>query len=253
MKLHAFILSPQDAAQVAVSKVGGSIHISDESLIKQWSLVLRFVSGERILLYFNETEEAECEFVRLSKNEAELVVVRRGNNAAASALAVGPKVRAYVSLIKGDRFDLIIQKLAELGVHTLVPVVAERSIKRTINMERSFEIAREAAEQSMCSRVMKIEEPLAVLEAIADAKNVCDGGIVFAHKTEVMRAVPHILSALKSSKAIRGFFVGPEGGFSDEEVSEFLTSGLECVSLGQTMLRAETAAIVCAFAVMTTK
>jgi 16S rRNA (uracil1498-N3)-methyltransferase len=247
MKVHAFIVNEEIGKKLAKASAGHSLFVDDESLVKQWSLVLRFVPGEQVLLYFNEGMEALCEFVRVTKQDAELVIGEVRKNTAASALA-GKEVRAYVSLIKGDRFDMVIQKVAELGVHTLVPVISERSIKRSLNMERSYEIAREAAEQSMCARVMVITEPMTVSEAIDDAQKACDAGVVLAHIPEGTKEMPNIASVWKKGKGARGFFVGPEGGFSDEEVSTFMSAGVEFVTLGSTVLRAETAAIVSAFA-----
>jgi 16S rRNA (uracil1498-N3)-methyltransferase len=62
--------------------------------------------------------------------------------------------------------------------------------------------------------------------------------------------MPDISSVWKRGKGTRGFFIGPEGGFSDEEVGVFLSAGIEFVTLGPTVLRAETAAIVSAFAAL---
>lgn len=249
MKTHAFIVNEEIGKKLSHAKAGQSLFIDDESLVKQWSLVLRFVPSEQVLLYFGEGMEALCEFTRVTKQNAELIVGEVRKNTAASALKAHP-VRAYVSLIKGDRFDLVIQKLAEIGVQTLVPVIAERSIKRALNMERSYEIAREAAEQSMCARVMEIAEPMSVSESIEDALKFCDGGVVLAHIPEGEKDLPNVSSAWKSKKGTRGFFIGPEGGFTDEEVGEFLTAGIEFATLGPTVLRAETASIVSAFAAL---
>lgn len=254
MKIHAFIASSGLDTELAAHSEGAVVAVHDENLVRQWGSVLRFEVGEQILLFYNDGLEALCSIDSISRREATLRIERKNPNTTASVLERRP-VRAYIALLKGDRFEEVAQKLAEIGVSTLIPLVAERSIKRSANLERLSSIAKEASEQSMNARPMRIEPPMTVSDAVSDAIARCVGGVVAAHVpslsedgTAISKAT-HIFEAWnKDIVGTRALFVGPEGGFSDGEVEVMSKNNVVFASLGPTVLRAETAAIVAAIA-----
>lgn len=254
MKIHAFIAPSGLDTELAAHSEGATVVVHDENLVRQWGSVLRFEVGEKIMLFYNDGLEALCSIESISRREATLTIEKKNPNATASVLERRP-VRAYVALLKGDRFEEVAQKLAEIGVASLVPLVAERSIKRSANLDRLTIIAREASEQSMNARPMRIEPPMTIADALIDAVVRCVGGVVAAHVpslssegTATAGAV-HVFEAWnKDVVGTRAVFVGPEGGFSDSEVDAMTQSNVRFVSLGPTVLRAETAAIACALA-----
>jgi 16S rRNA (uracil1498-N3)-methyltransferase len=254
MKIHAFIASSGLDTELAAHSEGATVVVHDENLVRQWGSVLRFEVGEKIMLFYNDGLEALCSIQSLSRREAALQIEKKNPNQTASVLERRP-VRAYVALLKGDRFEEVAQKLAEIGVSSLVPLVAERSIKRSANLERLTAIAKEASEQSMNARPMRIEPPMAMTDALADAAARCVGGVVAAHVPSLSSegtataAAVHVFEAWnKDIVGTRAIFVGPEGGFSDGEVGVLSRGTVRFVSLGPTVLRAETAAIACALA-----
>lgn len=254
MKIHAFIAPVELSEELSAGSEGSSVVVRDENLVRQWGTVLRFEVGEKILLFYKDSLEAHCVIESLSRREISLIIEKKASNQTVSLLESKP-IRAYVALLKGDRFEEVAQKLAEIGVSTLIPLVADRSIKRSANLDRLNSIAKEASEQSMNARPMKLEEPLTVENALPDAKAKCSGGIVVAHVPSLSTdgtatsSAPHIFEAWnKDSSGIRAIFVGPEGGFSDTEVELMTQSGVRFASLGPTVLRAETAAVVAAVA-----
>ena len=146
---------------------------------------------------------------------------------------------------KGDRADWMVEKLSELGVAEFVPLAAARSVvlpggrgKR----DRWLRIATEAAKQSRRAGVMRVGE-LTKLEA---ALGACDRPWFLA--TEAAAAPVGIRQALDSVEPGTGLcaFIGPEGGWADEELRLFAAAGAVAVRLTDTILRVETAAVAVA-------
>ena len=145
--------------------------------------------------------------------------------------APAPELVVAFALVKGNRPELVVQKLTEIGIDRIVPFVAERSIVRwdddKVDQQhtRLRTIAREAAMQSRRSRLPEVE-PVVAFAGVATRD-----GAVLADRDGVPPSLrrPTVL-------------IGPEGGWSDSERA----CGLGSITLGPTVLRAETAAIVAA-------
>ena len=147
-------------------------------------------------------------------------------------------ITAIISLIKSDKFELILQKLTELGVKRIVPYNAQRSIvkekKSEKKLERYKKILTEASEQ--CHR-----------NFIPEIVNAIDFKDIDKYMSEINliayeKETPGVKSDLKDKKSIT-FVIGPEGGFTEREYQSFVDKGFKSVSLGKRILRAETAAI----------
>src|SRR5579864_7458911 len=185
------------------------------------------------------------------------VVVRRGRIVSIAATRVefelGEAVPAastvnvtlLLAIFKFDRLEWAIEKCTELGVSRIVPVIARRtdahlaaaSAKR---VERWRRIARQAAEQSRRSLPPEIPAPIKLPEAAGLAGNL---RIVFA-ESEQQTSLPDVLASRPpATEAEVLLSVGPEGGWTEEELNLFQKSGWLSASLGSTVLRAETAAI----------
>ncbi len=155
---------------------------------------------------------------------------------------VSLSVTLYASLLKGKKFDLVVQKAAELGCARVVPVVTERTVpdvgeKEARRLERWNRIAAEAAKQCMRPDVPGVGRVLDFAGALAEAP----GARIIAHPDGGTSA-RHI----RASGAGRelSLLVGPEGGFSEHEIHAARAKGWQVMSFGSTQLRAETAAIV---------
>ncbi|MCC6345952.1 MAG: 16S rRNA (uracil(1498)-N(3))-methyltransferase [Nitrospirales bacterium] len=159
----------------------------------------------------------------------------------------------FQGILKGEKMDLVIQKTTELGIREIIPVISERClVKETRKVERWRRIAEEAAEQCGRAVVPLIREPVE-LSGAGEERNT--RGLIFweqggmplhealaeagRHDAEAGRA-----EAGPASPALLSLFIGPEGGFSREEVEREETRGLVRTTLGKRILRAETAAIV---------
>src|SRR3989344_1191072 len=144
------------------------------------------------------------------------------------------KILLCQAVIKKDNFEWIVQKCTELGVEEFVPLIAERSEKKNLNIERLRVIGKEAAEQSGRAFITKIHEPVTLEDALAGTKN---DSIVF----DASGSPLHNSSAIIHNSC--SVFIGPEGGWSERELELFKQRGVKIFSLGNATLRAETAAI----------
>jgi 16S rRNA (uracil1498-N3)-methyltransferase len=177
-------------------------------------------------------------------------------------------ITLLLAVFKFDRMEWAIEKCTELNVTTIVPVIAQRTEKHLAvaadkRVERWRRIAREAAEQSRRIAPPKIADPVKLQEALAklNERNIsavipsedsgpnretcgqlgCDLRIVLA-ETESEATLSEVLRARDNVTSL-ALAVGPEGGWTAEELQDFATSQWLAASLGDTILRAETAAI----------
>ena len=157
--------------------------------------------------------------------------------------ATAAKITLALAVFKFDRMEWAIEKCTELGVAHIVPVIAQRTdvhlaaatIKRT---ERWRRIARQAAEQSRRAAPPEIAAPVELPEALGLRGEV---RIVLA-ESEAKALLRDVLESLTQEAEIV-LAVGPEGGWTIEELQSFQQAGWTSASLGRTVLRAETAAI----------
>jgi len=161
-----------------------------------------------------------------------------GDEVASTAL---PYVTVYLSIFKFDRLEWALEKLTELGVSSIRPMIAQRTEQHLAKaapkrVERWRKLAREAAQQARRIAPPEIADPLALKKAIAEEK---ESRIVLAEAEEELL----LKAALAACEAPLALAFGPEGGWSEAEIELFKASGWKAASLGHTILRAETAAI----------
>ncbi|WP_110462035.1 16S rRNA (uracil(1498)-N(3))-methyltransferase [Ruminiclostridium sufflavum] len=158
------------------------------------------------------------------------------------------KVTLYQGLPKADKMDLIIQKCVELGVNAIVPVITERCISK-INTDKDAKnkvsrwqkIALEAAKQSDRGIVPKIFMPVRFSEAVelASKSNLS----VIPYEKESSTGFKAIVSKCFAVETA-SIFIGPEGGYTEQEIQLAESKGIKKLTLGPRILRTETAGIV---------
>lgn len=159
------------------------------------------------------------------------------------------QIAVLLSVIKFDRMEWAIEKLTELGVARVIPVVARRTEPHLAaaaqkRAERWRRIALEASEQSRRIQAPDILAPCKLREAAtleADCK-------LLLNENESAIRVREALSAEREAKSV-ALAIGPEGGWTEEEIQSLEADGWRSVSLGASILRAETAAITATAAV----
>lgn len=242
MRLHRFF------STIPLPKAGEFI-ITDENLLNQWRNVLRLEAGSRVILFDGSGDEALCELRTLSKKEATALVLEYREG-----LKPPREVTLFLSLIKRDNFELVLEKATELGVSRIVPVEAARSEKKGINRERSEKILREAAEQSGRATVPILDEAISLQDVFKkyqiplvafDPRGDRNAREYFnALDCSASHQVPDLMHDSSSPGFGVGILIGPEGGFTEDELALFPAHSTPVVTTGPTILRAETAAVV---------
>lgn len=152
-----------------------------------------------------------------------------------------PQITVYLSIFKFDRFEWALEKLTELGVSHVVPMIAQRTEEHLAKaaakrVERWRKIARESSQQARRIAPPEIVDPVALKKAIQQEQG---SRIVLSESEEHIS----LKSALNDCAPPLALAFGPEGGWSDAELELFNAAGWKPASLGHTILRAETAAI----------
>jgi 16S rRNA (uracil1498-N3)-methyltransferase len=160
-------------------------------------------------------------------------------NSAKSEAELKTKIILAQSLPKSKKMDFIVQKCTELGVSEIIPVVSERSVAKGEKSGRWQKIAKEAAEQSGRALIPKISA-LTDFQSLLKKKNEFDLALIpwELEKTNKLKAILQ-----NSSPKNIIILIGPEGGFSSQEIEQAKAAGFIPVSLGKRILRAETAGL----------
>lgn len=221
-----------------------------QAVAHQVRSVLRMRPGEHIALLDGSGWEYEVELTALTRDQATGQVV--GWKQVTGEAAVW--ITLYPALLKKDNFELVLQKGTELGVSAFVPLETERTIVKLEgelkpNKANRWErILTESVEQSGRGRVPELYPPAKLADALPQlpghdlslAFSTGGGGYSLRSIFGGLGYVPRSVALL----------VGPEGGFSPEEVAMLTQAGAYPVTLGPRVLRAETAAVVAAALVM---
>lgn len=157
--------------------------------------------------------------------------------------AEGTRLILVLAVFKFDRFEWALEKCTELGVSRVVPVIARRTDAHLAQaagkrVERWRKIVREAAEQSRRVAVPEIAEPRKLKQALATEAAIRS----VLSETEKFTTLREVVETNEEADSL-ALAIGPEGGWSEEELKAFADSGWIAASLGGTILRAETAAI----------
>ena len=209
--------------------------------------VLRLRPGARVLLWDGAGTEHEALIRAYDGGVAAMTVVRSYRPERESSLAV----TLAQAVSKGDKMDWIVEKSTELGVACVAPFFSWHTVPRFAGdkgarrRERWEKIAAAAARQSGRTRVPEIREPDG-FDAVLTRDWQCDARLLFWEGPSG-RGLSSLRGELGSLQSVL-VMVGPEGGFSEEEVERAAARGFHTVGLGRRILRTETAAVaaVCA-------
>jgi 16S rRNA (uracil1498-N3)-methyltransferase len=207
--------------------------------------VLRLQPGDEVYVFDGAGKEFRCAVREFSRDGAALEVLEEVEPARPESPL---KLTLGIALLKGEKFDLVVQKATELGASRIVPIATSRADVRIRNgddtkrkLTRWQRIALEAAKQCGRARLMEIAEPVGFRDLIDRPGEEGELRLMFAERNgtsfaEVGRNPPP--DSVKLSALI-----GPEGGWADEEFELAREAGWQIVTLGGRTLRAETAAI----------
>ena len=137
-----------------------------------------------------------------------------------------------------DRFEWFLEKATEIGIHEITPIICEHSERKVVKNERFDKIIQSAMKQSLQYFLPKLNEPISFKEFIHLQH---DGNLYIAHCEETEKK---LLKEVIQPKKKYTLLIGPEGDFSEREIKTALENNYIPVSLGNTRLRTETAAVV---------
>ena len=207
--------------------------------VKHISKVLRCKIGEKLEICDKDNSEYICEITDINKEQVDLDIIEKREIKRESDL----KVKLYQGLPKSTKMELILQKLTEVGVDEIILVSTKRSVvkvddkKEGKKIERWERIMYEAAKQSKRGKIPKLRGILSFKEALEDMKNNDMNICPYENERTVS-----IKSAIEGADINSiGIFVGPEGGFEDEEIAQAENCGAQAITLGRRILRTETA------------
>lgn len=233
--MHHFFTDPQNVYEKEVIITGNDVnHMKN---------VLRIKPGELVKISDGNGTEYECSVNRYESENAILNIL----NSFKSNSELSSKIYLFQGLPKSDKMELIIQKAAELGAYKVIPVTTKRAVvkldpkKAAKKVERWNAISLSAAKQSGRSMIPEVEQVMSFSEALQYAKQM--DLILFPYElAEGMSVTKEIISTIKPNQKI-GVFIGPEGGFEEEEVRKAEEIGAHPITLGKRILRTETAGL----------
>ena len=227
----------------------GEVFVESLQIVHQLTKVLRMKPGEVIIFFNGDGYDYPAEIIMYVKNGLRCIVREKIKNIKESSKSLV----LHQSLIKKDHMELVLEKATEIGISEFRPCISVRSIKKDFPMERGKKIIREAAEQSGRAIVPLLFEPVSFSDSLQYVQSVSGLGVIFHPDTDDTNDLPAFFEILKKShRSSIHLFIGPEGGFTEEELKDAKMKDFFFVSLFPTILRAETAAIVFSGIVATT-
>ncbi len=233
--MHRFFVDNCSALQDNIIITG-----SDVNHIKN---VLRLKCGEHILISDGSGTDYECSISDMDED----MITARIEDVFKNAAELPVSITLFQGMPKSDKLELIIQKSVELGVKEIIPVITKRSVvkiddkKAGKKIERYNSIAESAGKQSGRGIIPEVKNFMTFKQAIEYAKKL-DMNIIPYEEAKGMEYSRQVIKEIKKHKSL-GIFIGPEGGFAKEEVEIATSIGAKCITLGNRILRTETAGL----------
>ena len=233
--MQHFFVSPEQVKEGKIYVEGGDVnHMKN---------VLRMKTGEELTVNDGEGSQYLC---AVESYEADMAVLKiLGKKQDESELA--SKIYLFQGLPKQDKMELIVQKSVELGAYQVIPVATKRAVvkldakKAKKKVERWQQIAVSAAKQAGRGIIPAVGEVCTYAQALKYAEKL-DVALIPYELAEGMEETKQIIAEIRPGQSV-GIFIGPEGGFEEEEVALAMKTGANPVTLGKRILRTETAGL----------
>lgn len=231
MRLHRFYVNKPLGEEIVVENVDSGKEC-EKKLLHQWTHVFRYTSGDEVFLFSSVTPGKDFLYrlSSISKQAISLAPVSSVPN-----LLPARNVTLVMALVKKDTFETIVRQATELGVSRIIPVTASRSEKKNLNFERLSAISIEASEQSGRGSIPEITAILSFDEAVT----ATDGSTRILGSLAGQPAQSYTEHQDKNLS----LWIGPEGGWTDDEEKLAHENGIIPVKLTETVLKADTAAV----------
>jgi 16S rRNA (uracil1498-N3)-methyltransferase len=213
--------------------------------------VLRLNRGDEVFVFDGYGREYQCRFDKVENQRAVLEIVEALSDEVESPL----HLTLAQALAKGEKFDLVVQKATELGVSRIVPIASEHADLKLNReqaekkVERWQRISLEALKQCGRRRLVEISKPLTLTDFLnasreQASRSESQSAVIYFNERGGL-LIEEALDKLVDKGAVMAL-IGPEGGWSDEEIELLNERGCLALTLGRRVLRTETAAIVAA-------
>jgi 16S rRNA (uracil1498-N3)-methyltransferase len=230
--MHRFFVNKENIKKDIILVTGDDVkHIKN---------VLRLKSGDTIELCDGESNDYIVSITEISKNYVKCNIVEKYKSKSEPPI----EVLLYQGLPKSAKMDLIVQKVVELGVTEIVPVITERTVvkinedsKEKKKLERWQKISLEAAKQSKRGMIPRIHNIISFDEMIEILKT--ENNILVPYENETKLSIKEALKEYKNGKV--NIVIGPEGGFEESEIIKLKDINANIITLGPRILRTETA------------
>lgn len=206
--------------------------------------VLRMKVGEKIIISNGQGNDFYC-IIESECNDEVVAFIKESKE---TDTELKGKLYLFQGIPKKDKMELIIQKAVELGVYEIIPVMTKRTVvkledrkKELKKLERWQAIATSAAKQSGRGIIPVIKDTMSFKEAVLYSSNL-NLNVIPYENAENMAKTKEIISAIEATNSI-GVFIGPEGGFEEDEVNFASSNGITPITLGRRILRTETAGL----------
>ncbi|MDA0986245.1 MAG: RsmE family RNA methyltransferase [Bacteroidetes bacterium] len=202
------------------------------------SRVLRKSIGELIWVVNGSGVAIKSEITKIDKSKIECKIISTHLNCNEAELEI---TLAFALLKNPSRVDFIIEKCTELGGFSFQPFISNRTISKNDKIKRWQQIALSSMKQSSRCRLPLIKNCIDYNELISTSENF-DLKIIPHEKTDQLKNINELFLSSKNYKKIL-IAIGPEGGFTDNEIESAVKNNFKTISLGLRRLRSETAAI----------
>lgn len=238
--MYHFFVEPSQIGEKDVVITGADVnHIKN---------VIRLKPGDEISVSNGiDGRDYRCGIVAITENEVqcELRFIKE------DGVELPAKVYLFQGLPKGDKMELIIQKMVELGVYEIIPVAMQRCVVKLDDKKAKAKIARwqgiaeAAAKQSKRGIVPQIHAVMSYKEALAYAADMDCRLVPYEMEESLdgasgMAGTKKLIETIKPGQSV-AIFIGPEGGFEDSEIQNAISQGMKPITLGKRILRTETA------------
>ncbi len=232
--MHHFFVTPEQINARSVRITGGDVnHIRN---------VLRMQPGEQITVSDGaDGKEYRCELAEIGEN----CIMAKIMWAEEIGAELPSQICLFQGLPKGDKMELIIQKAVELGAAKIVPMATKRAVvrldakKEEAKRKRWNAIAESAAKQSKRGIVPEVTRVMTFAEAVEYAAGF-DKKLIPYELAEGMERTRGLIAGIAPGESV-AVFIGPEGGFDEQEIELARAAGVQPLTLGRRILRTETA------------
>ena len=203
--------------------------------------VLRMRPGEGLLVSDGEGRDYLCQVEELEKEYARVRILEERQ----AGGELPARIWLFQGLPKSDKMDLIVQKAVELGAFGVVPTATKNAVVKLDEKKAKNKVARwqgiseSAAKQSKRMIVPQVRPVMKYEEALKYARSL-DMILIPYELAKGMKHTRELFASIRPGQSV-GIFIGPEGGFEEEEVKKAVEAGAEPITLGRRILRTETA------------